>query len=258
MENAISFSKGRINQQVLDGLNAPQARDGNKENLRSLGGVEGLAKELGVNLETGLNDNDVEMHRRIFGTNEFPAAVMTTFLEFLFEALSDTTLIILMAAAVVSLIIGLTVHAEDNGWIEGAAILIAVGLVSTVASCNNYSKELQFRALETVSQNDERCTVIRNGGINTLINPKDIVVGDILLISAGDAIPADCIVCDPNVVRCNESSLTGEPEDLKKSRDGSDPFLLSSCLVTEGESIKVMKYYPLLKKHCLPSSPKTF
>jgi Ca2+-transporting ATPase len=44
---------------------------------------------------------------------------------------------------------------------------------------------------------------------------------------------------DHNVVKSNESSLTGEPDDLKKSKDG-DPFLLSSCLVTDGEEVRAM------------------
>ena len=44
-------------------------------------------------------------------------------------------------------------------------------------------------------------------------------------------IPADAIICDDSTVLANESSLTGEPDDLKKSKD-KDCFLLSSCLIT--------------------------
>jgi Ca2+-transporting ATPase len=44
---------------------------------------------------------------------------------------------------------------------------------------------------------------------------------------------------DSNVVKSNESSLTGEPDDLKKSKNG-DPFLLSSCLITEGEEVRAL------------------
>jgi P-type Ca2+ transporter type 2C len=53
---------------------------------------------------------------------------------------------------------------------------------------------------------------------------------------AGDMIPADCVVCDLNVIKANESALTGESDDLKKSK-GGDCFLLSSCLITEGEEV---------------------
>ncbi len=52
-------------------------------------------------------------------------------------------------------------------------------------------------------------------------------------------VPADSIILDRNVVLSNESSLTGEPDDLKKQRD-RDCFLLSSCLITEGEDCKAL------------------
>ena len=52
-------------------------------------------------------------------------------------------------------------------------------------------------------------------------------------------IPADAIMLDKTHVKSNESSLTGEPDDLKKTRDG-DCFLLSSCLLTEGEDCRAI------------------
>lgn len=55
-----------------------------------------------------------------------------------------------------------------------------------------------------------------------------------LFLKAGDQIPADSIIFSDNFVKANESSLTGEPDDLRKTRE-KDCFLLSSCLVTEGE-----------------------
>jgi magnesium-transporting ATPase (P-type) len=50
-------------------------------------------------------------------------------------------------------------------------------------------------------------------------------------------IPADSLICTPNTIQTNESSLTGEPDDLNKSIH-KDCFLLSSCLVTKGEDCK--------------------
>lgn len=52
-------------------------------------------------------------------------------------------------------------------------------------------------------------------------------------------IPADCILLEGSYVKCNESSLTGEPDDVKKTKD-QDCFLLSSCLLTEGEDCKAI------------------
>jgi magnesium-transporting ATPase (P-type) len=52
-------------------------------------------------------------------------------------------------------------------------------------------------------------------------------------------IPADAILCDESILLSNESSLTGEPDDLKKSRE-KDCFLLSSCLVTEASESRAV------------------
>ena len=52
-------------------------------------------------------------------------------------------------------------------------------------------------------------------------------------------IPADAIICDESILLSNESSLTGEPDDLKKSKE-KDCFLLSSCLVTEASESRAV------------------
>mmetsp|Transcript_4081 Transcript_4081/g.6104 ORF Transcript_4081/g.6104 Transcript_4081/m.6104 type:complete len:1097 (-) Transcript_4081:178-3468(-) len=226
-----------LNQPLLDALNVEQAKDENKKKLMSINGVEGLSKLIGVSIQTGLTDAQVVTLRGKFGINQFPESPMESFLSLLFKALTDTTLLILIAAATVSLIIGL-IEDPAEGWLEGTAIFIAVFLVSNIAAFNDYSKQLQFRALEASSQKDERASVLRDGAIHR-INPKEIVVGDILILQAGDMIPADAIICDDSTVLANESSLTGEPDDLKKSKD-KDCFLLSSCLITEAEECRAL------------------
>jgi Ca2+-transporting ATPase len=65
------------------------------------------------------------------------------------------------------------------------------------------------------------------------------VVGDIVILQSGDMVPADSVVIDNNEISSNESGLTGEPKDMRKSKRG-DPFLLSSCLLTEGEGCRAM------------------
>jgi magnesium-transporting ATPase (P-type) len=58
-------------------------------------------------------------------------------------------------------------------------------------------------------------------------------------IQTGDMITADCVVVDNNEISSNESGLTGEPKDVRKSKAG-DCFLLSSCLLTEGEGCRAV------------------
>ena len=164
----------------MDSLNVEQARDDNRKNLDALGGIEKLCALIGVDQSVGLTHEQVIIQRGKYGDNTFPESPMASYLELLFNALSDTTLLILIAAAAVSLVIGFLAH-PDNGWIEGTAIFIAVFLVSNISAGNDYTKQLQFKALEASSAKDERTSVLR-GGVIDRINPKDLVVGDVLVL----------------------------------------------------------------------------
>lgn len=161
-------------------MNVEQAREENRKALDELGGVEHLAHIMELDLRRGLTKEQVTANRAKFGDNAFPESPMDSYLSLLLGALSDTVLLILLAAAAVSLIIGVLQHPED-GWIEGVAIFIAVFLVSNITAGNDYSKQLQFKALEHSSQDDERTSVLRDGAIER-INPRDLVVGDVLVI----------------------------------------------------------------------------
>ncbi len=219
---------------MLNSINVDQAKDQNLEGLIALGGVEGLMQKLGVNLQTGLTSEQVATMRSRFGDNAMPEAPMPTYLELLIGAFGDPVLMILLAAAAVSLGVGIYSEGAHHGWIEGGAIFIAVFAVANISAFNDYTKQLQFKALENSSAQDERCSVLRDGVISR-INPKDLCVGDIVVLQAGDAIPADLIMTSSTqTLLSNESALTGEPDDLKKNKH-KDPFLLSSCLITEGE-----------------------
>ena len=70
-------------------------------------------------------------------------------------ALSDFTVLILLASGVVSFALGLTVDTSDAGWIEGAAILVAVAVVVLVTATNDYQKEKQFRELNKASESGQ-------------------------------------------------------------------------------------------------------
>eukprot|EP01041_Mallomonas_annulata_P002779 gene2779-5472_t len=218
-----NVDSGTLSQALLDSLNVEQSRDENKERLQKLGGVEELAKLIGTNFESGLTSSQVEVLREKFGTNKFPESPMRSFLQMVMDTFKDITLIILMVAAVVSLSVGLF---EDpkNGWIEGTAILVTVALVSLVTAGNDYSKELQFRALEASSQGADRTTALRDGSY-MMLHPSDLVVGDIIILQVGDSIPADSILCEKEkLITVNESALTGETDDVEKRLEDDCPW----------------------------------
>ena len=118
-------------------------------------------------------------------------------------------------------------HEEDKSheWIEGLAILISVIVVVFVTAFNDYTKERQFRGLQSRIEGEHKFAVLR-GGESSQIFVGEIVVGDICQVKYGDLLPADGVLIQSNDLKVDESSLTGESDHVKKG-ENSDPMLLS-------------------------------
>ncbi|XP_069500005.1 plasma membrane calcium-transporting ATPase 2 isoform X2 [Ambystoma mexicanum] len=217
------------------------------------GDMDGLCRHLKTSPTEGLpgTDADLEKRRQVYGHNFIPPKKPKTFLQLVWEALQDVTLIILELAAIISL--GLSFYqppgeanadcaagtggAEDEGesqagWIEGAAILLSVVCVVLVTAFNDWSKEKQFRGLQSRIEQEQKFTVIRGGQV-IQIPVAEMVVGDIAQVKYGDLLPADGIFIQGNDLKIDESSLTGESDQVRKSVD-KDPMLLSGTHVMEG------------------------
>uniref|UniRef100_A0A4X2LDN1 Calcium-transporting ATPase n=1 Tax=Vombatus ursinus TaxID=29139 RepID=A0A4X2LDN1_VOMUR len=126
----------------------------------------------------------------------------------------------------------------ETGWIEGAAILLSVVCVVLVTAFNDWSKEKQFRGLQSRIEQEQKFTVIRGGQV-IQIPVADITVGDIAQVKYGDLLPADGILIQGNDLKIDESSLTGESDHVKKTLD-KDPLLLSGTHVMEGSGRMVV------------------
>ncbi|XP_059539748.1 plasma membrane calcium-transporting ATPase 1 isoform X5 [Myotis daubentonii] len=126
----------------------------------------------------------------------------------------------------------------ETGWIEGAAILLSVVCVVLVTAFNDWSKEKQFRGLQSRIEQEQKFTVIRGGQV-IQIPVADIIVGDIAQVKYGDLLPADGILIQGNDLKIDESSLTGESDHVRKSLD-KDPLLLSGTHVMEGSGRMVV------------------
>lgn len=207
----------------------------NKRALKAMGGVFELARRLNVNVKRGLTSEEAagnfQARRSAFGDNVMPEPPSKGFWQLWVESFNDLTLIILIIAAIVSLIIG-AIEDPEKGWLDGIAILIAVLIVAFVTAANDYSKEKQFRALNAVK--DAIIIKTIRDGQRTNVPVQELQVGDVLDFEEGDKIAADCIFINGDDVESNESSLTGEPEDIKKNAE-RDPFLLSGCQITAGK-----------------------
>ncbi|XP_073098761.1 calcium-transporting ATPase 5, plasma membrane-type isoform X1 [Elaeis guineensis] len=207
-------------------------RDHNISTLEEYGGVKGLANLLKTNLERGISGDDAELARRrtVFGANTYPQKKGRSFWVFLWEACQDLTLVILMVAAVLSLVLGIKTEGIKEGWYDGASIAFAVILVIVVTAISDYKQSLQFQSLNEEKRNI-RLEVIR-GGRRIEISIYDIVVGDVVPLKIGDQVPADGILIIGHSLAIDESSMTGESKIVHK--DQKAPFLMSGCKVADG------------------------
>jgi len=208
---------------------------------KKLGGVEGILKALAVDKHKGINQNDFVDRKNLFGENKVEQDPQEPLWKLMWEALQDPTLIFLTCAALISLAIGVLVEQKPLGWLEGVAILFAVAVVVTVGAVNDYQKEKQFRDLNA-KKDDVTVTVLRDGE-SSRMSTHDLVVGDIVLLSTGDVVPADGAVLGRNDLAINEKMLTGETVMKKKSSEyvmssgsvDSSPILFQGTFVQEGE-----------------------
>ncbi|KAJ2037778.1 plasma membrane calcium, partial [Coemansia sp. S16] len=230
------------------------------EKLLDLGGPDQICKALLVDPKVGLKQREqvgsggdhhaepFQARREVFGRNTLPEAHAVTFLQLLIAAYNDRTLIMLTIASVVSLAVGvyddlLGSHKNDEvkvGWVEGAAISLAVIVVCFTNAINDYQKEKQFQKLNAKKE-DRTVKTLRDGN-EVEIGVQEINVGDILLIEPGDIIPVDGVYLSGHNMTCDESSATGESDAIKKglATDGRDPFILSGAKVLEGVGTMVV------------------
>ena len=193
--------------------------------------------------------------KRVFKDNRLPVKKPLSIWKLFWNAFNDRVLIILTVVALISLVLGVYEavgrtrqpnEPPSLDWVEGLAIEIAVVIVVLVTGLTDYRREKQFAAL-SAKKDDRQVKAIRSGK-SVLISVYDIVVGDVLHLESGDAIPADGILIDGHGIRCDESSATGESDAMKKTgghevwmrivqetaTSKHDPFIISGSKVLEG------------------------
>lgn len=127
------------------------------------------------------------------------------------EKFKDPLIVVLLVAAVLSLGISFYdyfIHHSPTAFLEPVGIFVAVFLSTGLSFLFEHKAEGEFEILNKVNDH-EKVKVYRNGKL-TEEDKSKIVVGDILVLSSGDEICADAVLCEATRLRVDESSLTGE------------------------------------------------
>ncbi|KAF6158063.1 hypothetical protein GIB67_014857 [Kingdonia uniflora] len=203
------------------------------ELLGQLGGVEGVVALVETDAENGIVDGvkNLSCRRNVFGANTYPKKPPKGFFYFMVEAFKDTTILILLVCAALSLGFGINKAGWANGWYDGGSIYIAVFLVIGVSAVSNFKQSRQFEKLSKESANI-KVDVVRDGRRQE-VSTFDIVVGDIVCLKIGDQIPADGLFLSGYSLTVDESSITGEGDHLDVNWS-ENPFLFSGAKVVDG------------------------
>ncbi len=196
-----------------------------------------LETEFSSNLTKGLTNEQVEKNREAYGVNALEEKKKTPMIiKFLME-FKDPLIIILIVAAIVSVIV------DPHEWIESVIIAVVV-LVNAILGLYQENKaEKSLEALKKMSA--ATCKVIRENTLQT-INTSELVVGDIIVVEAGDSIPADARIIECTTLKVEEAALTGESVPVDKNSDFIEEediplgdkknCLFSSTYVTNGKA----------------------
>ncbi len=200
---------------------------------------------LGANADTGFTQSQAEQKLSEFGLNKLVEKPSKTFFQRFLNQLKDFMVIILIIAAVIS--IGITIYNGEHDWVE-PIVIVAIILINALLGVVQETKaEAALEALKNMSAPKSR---VLRGGKTVFIPTQEIVPGDILMLEAGDFIPADARLITSASLRCDESALTGESVTADKYADAQvreisalgdrSNMVYSGCVVAYGRAKAVV------------------
>lgn len=158
--------------------------------------------ELLSNLETssaGLSEPEVDRRLKKYGYNVLNKKSPKSILNMLKEQIFDPMILILLGAATFSALL--------NEWVEAGVIFFIVIINSIIGIIQEKKAQASLAALKTMSA--PTATVIRNGS-EEIVSASELVVGDLVILTNGDMVPADLRLTQSNNLKIAEASLTGE------------------------------------------------
>ena len=208
-------------------------------------GLDGLAKKLKSDLNTGISNNTLEARRKAFDNNLRYREPMPSFWFFVKDAFGDEILQILCLCAIIEISIGLSPFTENPGYdaFDGIGIVFAIMVIVITTAVTNYNKEKKFKQLSDENFKKFQVVVTRDGA-NINLSDEELLVGDKCKIDMGMIIPADGIIINSSNLKLDEASLTGESNLMRKEsienclKIKSDSGKFPSPMVFSGSTVK--------------------
>lgn len=175
--------------------------------------IEDLARELQVEIGTGLSPGEAEKRTEQYGLNRLEIASSISAFGIFVRQFKDLMVLILLAA--VAIAFGTWYVEGAHGFPADATIILAIVVANAVLGfLQEYGAE---RAIEELQKSAVTKARVRREGKMISVDQDHLVPGDVILLSEGDKIPADSILAQASHLRVNESLLTGESVPVDKS-----------------------------------------
>ena len=174
--------------------------------------VERTMQDLNTN-ELGLANAEIEKRLLENGRNELTKAKNKSFIKRFIEQLVNPMILVLLAAAAISLAIAALEGEGLHAYAE-AGIIFAVVIINSLLGVFQESKA--EKAIEALQGMSAATAKVRRGGVVLQIPAVELVIGDVVLIEAGDAVPADIRLIQSASLQIEEAALTGESVPVEK------------------------------------------
>ena len=156
--------------------------------------------------EEGLTTKEAEKRLKKYGKNELEKKKSFSAIKILLKQFKEPLVLILIAAIIISALV--------HEYIDAGVIGIILVVNAAIGFSQEYKAEKSIALLKKIATYNAK--VIRDGEEH-IIDAKDLVIGDVIIVEAGDKIPADCRLLSVTELNVNESMLTGESMPIKKS-----------------------------------------
>lgn len=174
--------------------------------------LETITKELRTNVERGLNEEEVSRRIEKYGKNRLKEKKKESMFVRFIKQFNDFMIIILIIASIVSAVIA---YVEGSGDYIDSIIIIAIVIFNAIMGLVQETKA--EKSLEALKKLSAPISKVRRSGKVVEVDSSEVVPGDIVILEAGNYVPADCRIIKSSDLKIEESSLTGENAPVTKN-----------------------------------------
>ena len=170
-----------------------------------------VSRNLGTNIKTGLTQEEVKQRKERYGKNKLKDKPKENIFIRFIKQFNDFMIIILIIASIVSAVV--SYMQGENDYFD-SIIIIAIVVFNAIMGL--VQEEKAEKSIEALKQMTPQLAKVKRENKVEQINAEELVPGDIIIIEAGNNVPADCRIIESNNLKIEESSLTGETEPVEK------------------------------------------